>query len=126
MRTAKFTFICIVTGVCVLTIIAGIFLAEGALHPGRRLLLEIDQQQAREMANSNASDLADISIPANDGVILRAWNLQPQKSFGNAVILSHGLSDNRTGMMGYAEFFLRHGYDVLMPDTRAHGMRAAR
>jgi pimeloyl-ACP methyl ester carboxylesterase len=122
MRTAKFAFICTVVAVFVLAIVAGIFLAEGALHPRRRLLLEVDQQQAREMANSNAADLTDISILANDGVILRAWNFQPQKSFGYAVILSHGLSDNRAGMMGYAQFFLRHGYDVLMPDARAHGM----
>jgi predicted alpha/beta-fold hydrolase len=119
MRTAKFTFIFIVVAVFVLAVVAGIFLA---LHPRRRRLLEVDQQQAREMADSNAADLTDISILANDGVILRAWNFQPQKSFGYAVILSHGLSDNRAGMMGYAQFFLRHGYDVLMPDARAHGM----
>ena len=66
------------------------------------------------MANSNASDLTDISIPAFDGVVLRAWNLQQRKNFANAVILSHGLSDNRAGLMAYAQFFLRHGYDVLM------------
>jgi heme exporter protein D len=102
MRTAKFTFICTVVAVFVLAIVAGIFLAEGALHPHRGLLREVDQQQAREMANSNAADLTDISILANDGVILRAWNFQPQKSFGYAVILSHGLSDNRAGMIGYA------------------------
>jgi pimeloyl-ACP methyl ester carboxylesterase len=122
MRIKEFTSICVIATVFVLAVVAGIFLAEGALHPGRRLLLEVDQQRARELANLNSSDLTDISIPANDGVILRAWNLQPQKSFGNAVIRSHGLSDNRAGMMGYAQFFLRHGYDVLMPDARAHGM----
>jgi pimeloyl-ACP methyl ester carboxylesterase len=74
------------------------------------------------MANSNAANLIDISIPAIDGVMLRAWNLQPRNNFGNAVILSHGLSDNRAGMVVYAQFFLRHGYDVLMPDARAHGI----
>src|SRR3984893_3780139 len=122
MRITKFISICMVPMVLVLVVVAGIFLAEGALHPGRRLLLEADHVRARELANSNASDLTDITIPANDGVILRAWNLQPRKIFGNAVILSHGLSDNRAGMMAYAQFFLRHGYNVLMPDARAHGM----
>ena len=97
-------------------------MAEGALHPGRRPLLAVDQRQAVEMANSNAADLTDVSIPSNDGVILRAWNLQSGKTFMNVVVLSHGLSDNRAGMMGYAQFFLRHGYDVLMPDARAHGI----
>jgi alpha-beta hydrolase superfamily lysophospholipase len=122
MRTAKLTFVCIVTIVFVLAVVAGIFLAEGALHPGRRPLLALDQRQAREMANSNASDLTDVSIPAIDGVVLRAWNFRPRKNFANAVILSHGLSDNRAGMMAYAQFFMRHGYDVLMPDARAHGV----
>jgi hypothetical protein len=40
-------------------------------------------------------------------------NLQPRRKIANAVILSHGLSDNRAGMIGYAQLFLRHGYDVL-------------
>jgi uncharacterized protein len=122
MPTSKLTFICIVTSIFVLAIVASIFVAEGALHPCRRPLLTVDQRQAVEMANLNASDLTDISIAAIDGVVLRAWNFQPRKNFGNAVILSHGLSDNRAGMMAYAQFFLRHGYDVLMPDARAHGV----
>jgi uncharacterized protein len=122
MRTAKLTFICVITGIFVLAIVGGIFLPESALHPGRRPLLAVDQRQATEMANSNAADLTDVSIPANDGIILRAWNLQPRETFTNVVVLSHGLSDNRAGMLAYAQFFLRHGYDVLMPNARAHGM----
>src|ERR1700720_4613502 len=122
MRTAKLTLICVITGVFILAIVGGIFLAESALHPGRRPLLAVDQRQATEMANSNSADLTDVSIPASDGVILRAWNLQPRKTFTNAVVLSHGLSDNRAGMIAYAQFFLRHGYEVLMPDARAHGV----
>jgi uncharacterized protein len=37
------------------------------------------------------------------------------------VLLFHGVSDNRTGTVGYAEFLLRHGYSVVMMDSRAHG-----
>jgi pimeloyl-ACP methyl ester carboxylesterase len=122
MRITKFTSIFIVATVFVPVVVAGIFLAEGALHPVRRPLLAIDQRQSTEMANSNASDLTDITIPAIDGVILRAWSLQPRKNFANVVILFHRLSDNRAGMIAYAQFFLRHGYDVLLPDARAHGM----
>jgi fermentation-respiration switch protein FrsA (DUF1100 family) len=36
-------------------------------------------------------------------------------------MLLHGLSDNRMGMIGYAESFVSHGYNVLMADARAHG-----
>jgi pimeloyl-ACP methyl ester carboxylesterase len=37
------------------------------------------------------------------------------------VQLFHGVSDNRAGMLGYAEFLLRSGYNVLLMDARAHG-----
>src|ERR1700693_4421016 len=98
MRTAKLTFICVTLSILVLAIVGGIFLAEGALHPGRRPLLAVDQRQATEMANSNTSDLTEINIAAIDGTVLRAWNLQPRKHFPTAVILLRGLSGNRAGM----------------------------
>jgi hypothetical protein len=40
---------------------------------------------------------------------------------GDAVILLHGVADNRMGMIGYADLLLRHGYAVLLPDARRHG-----
>jgi uncharacterized protein len=122
MGNAKIIFILPASTLFALAVIGGIFQAEGALHPRRRPLLAVDQQQASDLANSNASYLSDVSIPASDGVVLRAWHFQPRKNFKSVVILSHGLSDNRAGMLGYAQFLLRYGYDVLIPDARAHGM----
>jgi uncharacterized protein len=58
---------------------------------------------------------------AKDGAVLRAWRLLPHRGNGKSVILLHGLSDNRMGMIGYAELVLSHGYGILMPDSRAHG-----
>ena len=37
------------------------------------------------------------------------------------MFLFHGVSDNRTGDLGHAEFLLRRGYGVVMMDSRAHG-----
>jgi hypothetical protein len=37
------------------------------------------------------------------------------------VLLFHGVSDNRTGMLGAAEFLLRHHFSLVMMDARAHG-----
>jgi pimeloyl-ACP methyl ester carboxylesterase len=37
------------------------------------------------------------------------------------VLLFHGVSDNRTGMLGPAEFLLRHRFSLVMMDARAHG-----
>lgn len=62
-----------------------------------------------------------VSIRADDGVELNAWEMTPSQWNGNAVLLLHGLSDNRAGMLGPASMLLAHGYEVLLPDARAHG-----
>ena len=65
--------------------------------------------------------LEDVNLVADDGATLRAWYARPSIFNGNSVLLLHGVGDNREGMSGYAEFFLAHGYAVLLPDSRAHG-----
>lgn len=104
-----------------LSAIAGAFLAEVTLHPGRHLRSAADEMDAHEMARRHNSVLTDVPINARDGVTLRAWSIRPGDSNGNAVILLHGLGDNRSGMTGYAELLLSRGFSVLMPDARAHG-----
>ena len=108
-------------GLLTLSAIAGVFLAEATLHPGRHLQSPGNEMQVREMARGNESELTDVAISARDGATLRAWNIRPVNSNGNAVILLHGLGDNRFGMTGYAELLLSRGFSVLMPDARAHG-----
>ena len=76
----------------------------------------------RSVAQSRNAEFADVSIVARDGVTLRAWIAHPQHGDGDAVILLHGVGDNRLGMLGSAEFLLAHGYTVLMPDSRAQGV----
>jgi uncharacterized protein len=100
---------------------AGVFVAEGTLHPVRRPLADNDQIVGRELAQQYDSDFALVSISAADGVLLQAWYLRPRARNGQTVMLFHGLSDNRLGVISYAQIFLEHGYDVLMPDARAHG-----
>jgi hypothetical protein len=76
----------------------------------------------RQAAFALHADMEDVAITAQDGAPLRAWVLRPQHSNGDAVILLHGMGDNRIGMMGYAQLFLAHEFTVLMPDARAHGV----
>ena len=102
--------------------LVGVWAAEGTLHPARRALVTADIERVRRMANEKISDLADVTISATDGAVLRGWSLQPRHSNGQAVLLLHGLGDNRMGMIGYAEMLLSHGFTVLMPDARAHGV----
>lgn len=105
----------------VVSVAAGIFLAEAALHPGRRIFDTQQENIARQLAARSLANLEDVGVVAHDGVSLRAWSIQPHPGNGNSVILFHGMSDNRMGMIGYAELLLANGYGVLMPDSRAHG-----
>ncbi len=106
----------------VLAFIAGVVLAEVTVHPGRNIQSPADEMRIRETAQRYRYELADIAIAAQDGATLRGWSIRPPNGNGNAVILLHGLGDNRTGTTGYAELLLRHGFSVLMPDARGHGL----
>jgi uncharacterized protein len=102
--------------------VAGIYVADGTLHPGRRPLTSEETAAERDSVRELSADLADVSITTSDGVPLSAWLIKPQRTNGNAVILLHGLGDNRLGMTGYARLFLDHGFSVLLPDARGHGV----
>lgn len=99
----------------------GIVATEWSLHPGRRLLGPDFEAQAQTIAERNHTKLSVVSVVAGDGVTLRGWNIRPLNGNGNAVILLHGVADNRAGMLGNADLLLAHGYSVLLPDARAHG-----
>jgi pimeloyl-ACP methyl ester carboxylesterase len=103
---------------------AGIFVADGTMHPARRPLTSEDESTMRDIAHNLDSDLEDVTITTPDAIALRAWIIHPHNSNGNAVILLHGLADNRMGMTGYAQLLLTHGFTVLLPDARAHGASA--
>jgi uncharacterized protein len=102
--------------------VGGIYLTDGTLHPARRPLTEEEVTTVRQSAHALDADLDDASITTPDGAVLRAWMIESHKWNGDAVLLFHGLGDNRLGMTGYAQLFLAHGFTILMPDARAHGI----
>jgi uncharacterized protein len=91
----------------------------GVLHPAN-LNPERLQEAAQTFARTSAAK-TDFNVRANDGIELRGWKVVPPAANGDWVLLFHGVSDNRTGDLGHAEFLLRHGYSVVMMDSRAHG-----
>lgn len=101
--------------------IAAIYVAGGTLHPSRRPLTQEDESSIRDITNQLDSNLENVSITTPDNITLRAWTIHPNRSSGDAVILLHGLADNRVGMTGYAQLLLANGFTVLLPDARAHG-----
>jgi uncharacterized protein len=91
----------------------------GVLHPAN-LNPERLQEAAQTLERTNAAKM-DFTVRANDGVELRGWKVVPASANGDWVLLFHGVSDNRTGDLGHAEFLVRHGYSLVMMDSRAHG-----
>jgi predicted alpha/beta-fold hydrolase len=111
----------LLVGFLALSAVAGVFLAEATLRPGRRLESPIEEMQTRDMAGRRDAELTDAVITSKDAITLRAWSVVPRHSNGNAVILLHGLGDNHVGTTGYADLLLDRGFSVLMPDARGHG-----
>jgi dipeptidyl aminopeptidase/acylaminoacyl peptidase len=99
--------------------ILAIFLGELAFRPLRVPITQ--RQQTEATASRFGATLRDVSVIASDGSHLEGWFARPAKANGDAVILLHGIGDNRQGMMGFAELFLSNGFAVLVPDSRAQG-----
>src|SRR5690242_4998816 len=103
----------------VATVTLGILLGELAFRPERIPINE--RESARATALRFGADLQDVAVAASDHAQLQAWFARPANANGDAVILLHGVGDNRQSMVGFAELFLSHGYMVLLPDSRAQG-----
>jgi alpha-beta hydrolase superfamily lysophospholipase len=105
--------------VAMLSAFAGHKLGQAVLHPMN--LNPTRVRQTNEMLQRTGATKEDFSVTASDGVKLRGWKVYAHNPNGDWVLLFHGVSDNRTGVVGHAEFLLRHGYSVVMMDSRAHG-----
>ena len=84
-------------------------------HPERRPITEADRSRARELF----PNLEEVSFAGASGVTLRGWFVPPRN--GVVVTMVHGLWGNRAFYLPEAELVSRHGYGVLLYDSRAHG-----
>jgi uncharacterized protein len=103
----------------VLAGLVGYFVAPEALHPQRLNPERI--QEAEGMLQRRKTIPEDLSVQVLDKVELRGWKIRAPEPSGDWVLLFHGVADNRTGVLGPAELLLRHGFSVVMMDSRAHG-----
>jgi pimeloyl-ACP methyl ester carboxylesterase len=104
-----------------LSAVAGVLLAEFALHPGRIRWRPDATARATAMAREHQARLERARITAADGVPLEGWRFVRERPSRGTVLVAHGLSGNRNHALRYAEFLLDAGYDVLAPDARGHG-----
>jgi dipeptidyl aminopeptidase/acylaminoacyl peptidase len=89
--------------------------ALGYIHPPRAPITEAQ----RADAEANLPDLQPIELRTGDGLRLRGW-FSPGR-LHSAVVLVHGLCDNRAEMLPEAELLSRHGHGVLLFDSRGAG-----
>lgn len=103
----------------VVSALVGEVLGAGNLHPANLNPARVEQTQQMLSRTGTAPEEFDVAGP--DGVRLRGWKMRARSHEGDWILLFHGVSDNRTGVLGPAELLLRHGYNVVMMDSRAHG-----
>ena len=103
------------------TIFGGIGLGWIAMHPASPGVTANEERNASEAARQANMEFRDVELPRPDGALLKAWFMRPSQTNGNAVILLHGVSDNRLGVYGYGKWLAANQYMVLMPDARGHG-----
>lgn len=103
----------------VLAGLAGREIGPAVLHPAN--LDSRRTEQTAAMLRRTGATKEDFVVITQDGITLRGWKVRPPRPNGNWILAFHGVSDNRTGVLGQAEFLLRHGYSVVMMDSRAHG-----
>jgi len=94
-----------------LAALGGVLLCENALRLPPSRLIRADPTIAPE-----------VTVTAADGALLRAWLLQPSPPATATVVVLHGVADARSGMLGHARMLARHGFRVLAPDSRGHGL----
>jgi hypothetical protein len=97
----------------------GSSIGSGILHPMRLNAMRLEDTQKMLARTSAAKE--DFTVSAQDGITLKGWKVRPVSANGDWVLLYHGVSDNRTGVLGHAEFLLRNGYSIVMMDSREHG-----
>lgn len=119
MRRVLYVLLALLLLAPIVAALLGHAIGPGLLHPAR-LSLERLQETAQMLARTGATK-EDFVVRAEDGVELRGWKVYSAEPNGDWVLLFHGVSDNRSGVLGHAEILLRHGYNVAMMDSRAHG-----
>jgi pimeloyl-ACP methyl ester carboxylesterase len=103
-------------------IVGSVVLCENVVHVPPSHRPQPDSAVAADLARETGAAWRAVEIVAGDGTPLRAWWFVPRNPVHAAVILLHGITDSRRGVLGQARLLLRHDFAVLAPDSRGHGV----
>src|SRR5579859_2349851 len=104
-----------------LSAVGGWFAGPMFLHPMKRALTPGLIREADESFKHTHGHREDFNVTSFDGAPLHGWKVRAENSNGSWVLLFHGVSDNRIGVIGQSDFLLQNGYNVVMMDARSHG-----
>lgn len=113
-------FLLVIYFVCLLVICIALGESATQVYPGLRF--SIPQEVADSLAKSTNGQWRKAETRSFDGTLLAGWLFTPEHANGHAVIALHGVGDTRRGVLGLAQMLMRHGYSVLTPDSRGHGI----
>src|ERR1700741_1582042 len=77
------------------SICGGILLGWYSLHRKSTQIRAYEERKAAAYARERSIEFRDVELTAPDGTVLRAWYMRPSQTNGDAVILLHGVVDNR-------------------------------
>jgi fermentation-respiration switch protein FrsA (DUF1100 family) len=90
-------------------------------NTGYAQVMAVEEQQRGDSSWYEPGYASNISVKTSDGFMLTGISYEHKpKSCGWALIV-HGYSSRKEDMLTYAKRYYNEGYNVLLPDLRAHG-----
>jgi uncharacterized protein len=101
---------------------AGLLILGFVLYP-LTMAVNLTNRPATPLGSATPADRGlayqDVAFRTSDGIRLSAWYVPSTN--GAAVVLLPGAGSTRSAVLGHAVVLARHGYGVLLLDTRGHG-----
>ena len=101
-----------------ITLVAGFLALYTFVYPVAAAMV-VTHKHREPIGDPPSAAYEDITFTASDGLELSGWYV-PSKNRA-AVILVHGGGGDRTGPRSHARLLARHGYGVLLYDSRGRG-----
>ena len=99
-------------------VIVGGLLLYAFLFPAAGAIVQVHKHR-EAIGDPPGADYRPVEFRASDGLRLSGWYVPSEN--GAAVVVVHGGGGDRTGAVGHAELLSRHGYGVLVYDSRGRG-----
>ncbi len=114
LRLARLALVAVTAGVAGTLVgsgvMSGAIYAHNLTHPGC-------QETGSTPSDMGITGAQDVTYHGHDGLTLRAWYVLPQN--GVVIILLPGLGGGRDGMLRAGAILARHGYGLLLTETRS-------